>query len=111
MTGKRTVSGFHAHIYFEESQVDAATELASGASETFEIRMGRVHRGPVGPHPIGSIQLIAPEAIFTDLVVWLMARRNGLTVFIHPLTGDDLYDHTAGAMWLGESCELNLSAL
>ncbi|MFT7095134.1 MAG: DOPA 4,5-dioxygenase [Alcanivorax sp.] len=38
-----------------------------------------------------------------------MASRNGLTVFVHGLSGDDLRDHTELVMWLGESLPLDLS--
>ena len=30
-------------------------------------------------------------------------------ILVHPLTGDDYFDHTQGVMWLGESVELDLS--
>ncbi|MFQ5938851.1 MAG: DOPA 4,5-dioxygenase family protein [Alphaproteobacteria bacterium] len=38
-----------------------------------------------------------------------MLNRDGLTVFVHPETGDDLADHLDHALWLGEKLELNLS--
>ena len=37
-----------------------------------------------------------------------MLNRDGLTVFVHPGTGDDLADHRDHALWLGEKLELNL---
>lgn len=49
-----------------------------------------------------------PAEKFAAVIPWLNVHRNGLTVFVHPLTGDDLWDHKHGAMWLGESVPLNL---
>ena len=41
----------------------------------------------------------------------LATNRDGLTVFIHPNTGDALADHTAHAIWMGELLPLNLASL
>ncbi len=36
-------------------------------------------------------------------------RREGLTLFCHALTGDDLADHTRHVVWFGASEPLDLS--
>lgn len=33
------------------------------------------------------------------------------SVFVHGLSGDDIYDHTELVFWLGESAELDLDGL
>jgi aromatic ring-cleaving dioxygenase len=38
-------------------------------------------------------------------------RAAGLTVLIHPLTDDDLADHTTLAEWIGELLPLDVSVL
>jgi aromatic ring-cleaving dioxygenase len=43
-------------------------------------------------------------------VPWLMLNRDGLTVLLHPETGDDLTDHTAHAAWFGAVLPLRLEA-
>ena len=48
---------------------------------------------------------------FARLVPWLMLNRGPLDVLVHPSTGDDLADHTAHALWLGEQLPLRLEAL
>ena len=45
------------------------------------------------------------------LVPWLALKRDGLTVFIHPETGDDVPDHRDHAIWLGRQQALDLEAL
>jgi aromatic ring-cleaving dioxygenase len=39
-----------------------------------------------------------------------MLNRDGLTVLLHPETGDDYRDHTAHAAWLGGALKLRLQA-
>jgi aromatic ring-cleaving dioxygenase len=49
--------------------------------------------------------------VFGELIPWLSLNRAGLTVFIHPQTGDELADHTEHALWMGNIEPLVLSAL
>lgn len=39
---------------------------------------------------------------------WIDKHRNGLSVLLHPVTGDDLMDHTEYASWLGQALTLKL---
>ncbi len=75
------------------------------------MRLGRFHQMPVGPHPDWSCQLSFPPALFGDVIPWLALNRQGLVVFIHPLTGDDLVDHRDHAIWMGAVRPLDLSVL
>ncbi|MCP4208130.1 MAG: DOPA 4,5-dioxygenase family protein, partial [Shimia sp.] len=70
---------------------------------------GRMHEKPVGPHPCWSCQLAFEPETFAAFIPWLALNRDGLVVFIHPDTGDELKDHTEHAMWMGEMMELDLS--
>jgi len=103
------INGFHAHVYFDESTFSQAAALCQAAHQHFDIPMGHMHRKPVGPHPCWSCQLSIPRRLAGDVIPWLMVSRNGLTVFVHGLSGDDLRDHTELVMWLGESLPLDLS--
>lgn len=103
------ITGFHAHVYFDEATQDVAQQVCEEAAKLFPVEMGRMHAKPVGPHPRWSCQLaFAPEA-FDQVIPWLMLNRQGLTVFTHPETGDHLADHRDRAIWMGEMLELNLS--
>jgi DOPA 4,5-dioxygenase len=42
---------------------------------------------------------------------WLMLNRDGLTILLHPETGDDYTDHATHAVWFGEKLPLNLEML
>ena len=102
------IEGFHAHVYFDEGTVAQARALCEEAARRFGVTMGRMHERPVGPHPRWSCQLAFPPALFGEVVPWLALERNGLTIFIHPETGDELGDHRDRAIWMGEMLPLKL---
>ncbi|MEM7069128.1 MAG: DOPA 4,5-dioxygenase family protein [Pseudomonadota bacterium] len=102
---------YHAHVYFDALTIEQARELCLAANENFELRMGRVHEKPVGPHPMWSCQMAFAHDVFADLVSWLALNRDGLIIFIHPETGDVIADHTNHAIWMGEVMPLELDAL
>jgi DOPA 4,5-dioxygenase len=106
-----TISGFHAHIYFCEETLEQAQKLCEVARDKFQIAMGRVHKRPVGPHPVWSCQLAFSPEQFGEVIPWLALHRKDLVVFVHPETGDDLADHTMHALWMGKMLQLDLSKL
>lgn len=105
----QAVQGYHAHVYFDARTIDQARALCEEATQRFDLKMGRVHERPVGPHPDWSCQLAFEHAQLADVMLWLALNRKGLVVFLHPLTGDDLADHTAHAIWMGAVRELDIS--
>ncbi len=105
------IQGYHAHIYFDQASEPQAQALIDAVSQRFDIRVGRMHRKPVGPHPCWSCQLSFTAEQFGNLIPWLVLQRAGLVVFVHPLTGDALFDHREAAIWLGEAQPLDLSVL
>jgi aromatic ring-cleaving dioxygenase len=103
-----SISGYHAHVYYDAATKAAAAEVREAVERRFKVTMGRWHDAPIGPHPSGSYQIaFAPER-FGELVPWLALNRRGLTVFVHPDTRDALSDHSAHVVWLGASRPLNL---
>ena len=100
------IKGYHAHVYFDGNSVEQARALRERISEEFDYAVGRFHEKNVGPHPRWSFQIAFKAEAFGTLVPWLALNRKGLTVFVHGLSGEDIYDHTELVMWLGESVEL-----
>ena len=47
------IHDFHAHIYFDESQLAEAKKLAAAVQQRFGVPVGHFHVRPVGPHPRG----------------------------------------------------------
>lgn len=103
------IKGYHAHVYFDASTIDLARALCEQAAQLFDLKMGRVHERPVGPHPDWSCQLAFGPEVFAQVVPWLALNRRGLVVFLHPDTGDDLLDHTDHAIWMGAMRPLDLT--
>ncbi|OQR82052.1 hypothetical protein THRCLA_11177 [Thraustotheca clavata] len=66
---------------------------------------------PVGPHPIGSFETWAPVEHFAQVYTWFVENRNGLSVFVHPLTEEEVRDHAERGAWMGQSVPLDLSTL
>lgn len=100
---------YHAHVYFEQETLAFATSLCEQAGKKFALKVGRVHQQKVGPHPKWSCQIIFAAEHFDRLLPWLESNRQGLSILIHALSGDDLADHTTYAYWLGDSHALDVS--
>ena len=99
---------YHAHVYFDSGSTEAARSLCDKVAKLFDLDVGRFHEKTVGPHPMWSCQIAFSATHFDDFIPWLDANREGLTIFVHGVTGDDLKDHTDYAYWLGQSVALNL---
>ena len=106
---KPMVQGYHSHVYFDAHTLEQAQELCEAAAQLFDVRMGRMHQRPVGPHPDWSCQLSYDASLLNEVLPWLAVHRSGLVVFTHPMTGDDLLDHRDYAIWLGSVRPLDLS--
>ena len=109
MQATGTIESYHAHIYFDADSRAPAQALREDIEARFEVEMGRWHEKLVGPHPRWSYQVAFAPDLFQDIVPWLMLNRRGLTIFLHPNTGDDLVDHRDFPTWMGEMLELNLA--
>ena len=106
----------HAHIYFSAEQRPAAQALRErfagliGAGQEPEILfVGAMRDGPVGPHPMPQFETHFLERSRPSLIAAIEA--SGLRALVHPLTDDDLADHTTLAHWVGEPLALDLSVL
>lgn len=103
------LKGFHAHIYFDAGQIEAAQQFAAEARARFRCAVGHFHERPVGPHPRGSCQLSLSAEEFGRFAPWAAEHRGELTIFAHGLSGDDWADHTQHVVWFGPSETLDLS--
>ncbi len=104
----KSITGYHAHLYYSLDQLDQAQALAQSTVKRFGVRMGHLHEKPVGPHPQPSCQLSITVEQFSRVIPWLMLHRSGLTVFVHTCTDNDLEDHTDHALWMGKMEPLKL---
>ena len=105
------VSGYHAHVYYDDASRADAAAVRNTLEARFEVKLGRWRDQPVGPHPEPMYQVAFAPDQFDRIVPWLMLNRRRLTVFVHPVTGQDLEDHRDRALWMGRVLELNLGVL
>jgi aromatic ring-cleaving dioxygenase len=103
---------YHAHIYYDPSASrDRAGRLRERIAAQFpKAKLGRWHDERVGPHPRSMYQVAFASEMLATFVPWLMLNRDGLTVLLHPQTGDAYADHTAHAVWFGRTLPLQLEA-
>ncbi|KAF0688376.1 Aste57867_19996 [Aphanomyces stellatus] len=57
----------------------------------------------MGPHPTGNFQVVVPVAELALFSRWLSFNRHGLSVLLHPITTDQVADHTTYGLWVGPS--------
>ncbi|HXQ51187.1 MAG TPA: DOPA 4,5-dioxygenase family protein [Stellaceae bacterium] len=105
------IEGYHAHIYYAPETRDIAARLREGIGQRFTALLGRWHDEAVGPHPISMYQVAFAAAEFPRIVPWLMLNREGLSILVHPLSGDGYLDHAVFALWLGTPVPLRLDVL
>ena len=108
----QTIESYHAHIYYDPASTrDQAERLREGIAAVFpQAVLGRWHDKLVGPHPQSMYQVAFPTEMLAAFVPWLMLNRGGLTVLLHPETGNAYRDHTAHAAWFGAVLPLRLEA-
>jgi aromatic ring-cleaving dioxygenase len=107
------IKDYHAHIYYDSALTrDRAALLRERVSAAFPAAMlGRWRDAPVGPHPLSMYQIAFPAELLASFVPWLMLNRDGLTILLHPETGNDYADHTHHAVWFGAILPLRLDVL
>jgi len=102
-----SLRGYHVHIYYHDVAEANAKDLHDQLVARFGGQPTRPQfTGIAGPHPIPQMQVIFRKDAFTDVVPWLMFNRQGLDILVHPLTDDEVEDHTTHAVWLGKPVDL-----
>lgn len=108
MTSER--QPYHAHIYYEPAERPAANRLLQRLAQSrFVLFAGELRDEPVGPHPKAQFEVHFREDAVAQVVA--LIKESGLTALVHPLTDDDLADHTTLGQWLGKPLPLDLSVL
>jgi aromatic ring-cleaving dioxygenase len=107
---RRAIAAYHAHVYYDPAKTRGDAErLRQRVAEKFpQAKLGRWHDELVGPHPQAMYQIAFAPEMLADFVPWLMLNRDGLTVLLHPETGDNYTDHSAHAAWFGAVLPLRL---
>lgn len=109
-------SPYHAHIYYSDSERplaealrDSFVQLTGPESEPRILFAGKMADRGVGPHPLPQFEVHFLEGSRTEVIAMIEAA--GLRALVHPLTDDDLADHSSLAHWIGEPLDLDLTVL
>ncbi len=110
--GPEIIRHYHAHVYYDPVSRDRAARLRERVAAVFpDATLGRWHHDPVGPHTQAMYQIAFPTTLLASFLPWLMLNREGLSILLHPGTGDSYADHTNHAVWFGNVLQLRLDAL
>ena len=107
---------YHAHIYYSDEQRPAAEALRNEfmlqgevGGDSAILFVGQLTDQGVGPHPIPQYEVHFRGRSLPEVISAINAA--GLRALVHPLTDDDMADHTTLAHWIGEPLELDLDVL
>jgi aromatic ring-cleaving dioxygenase len=116
MTNEAGDAPYHGHIYYSVEERSVAANLrekllaAPSGDPLSELRfVGELRDHKAGPHITSQFEIHFDERLLP--VVETELTRSGLRVLIHPLTLDDLGDHTYLGRWIGQPVELDLTVL
>ncbi|AWH19057.1 aromatic ring-cleaving dioxygenase [Stenotrophomonas sp. ZAC14D2_NAIMI4_7] len=101
------VKSYHAHIYFDEDSYQKAALLRRWVAERFPVELGNWNLQPRGPHVTPSFYFGFRNDLLPVLVPWLQLNSLGLTILIHPNTGDGRADHLHYALWVNRAQPVN----
>lgn len=106
------VTSYDIHIYFEGGAKSKAETLAQAllnaipeAGGPYPVAAGR------GPHLLANVEVTIPPEALSKALTLLQLNNPGLSILVHPHTGDEVLDHTRLANWVGKPVPLDLDAL
>ena len=111
-----TGAPYHVHVYYDAGSRAAAAgfrerllRMVVPDGEAGLVYVGELRDDKVGPHTVPQFEIHFRESFLSTLLP--VVRASGFTVLVHPLTLDDLADHTSLAQWIGEPIPLDLGVL
>jgi DOPA 4,5-dioxygenase len=106
-----SITGYHAHVYFDQDTEASAAALRDGLEQRFDVTLGRWHHKAVGPHTAWMYQVAFEVEQFPMVVPFLALNHGSLSILIHPMSGDAVADHFEHALWLGAPLALDAAPL
>ena len=99
---------WHAHVYYTSEARAVASDLRQRLRDhPLTLFVGAMIDGPAGPHPQPQFEVYFKARAKAAVVA--MIRSTTLRALIHPLTDDDLADHTTLGEWIGDPLVLDES--
>ena len=105
-----SLAPYHAHIYYSPDERARAERLRDDFLTNAEILfVGQLTDRGVGPHPLPQYEVHFLERSRSDVIDAI--AESGLRALVHPLTNDDVADHTTLAHWIGDPLALDTRVL
>jgi DOPA 4,5-dioxygenase len=113
------IKEFHFHVYFYQNNAESVKEAvalhnkiqALVKSGFFHPVPGKIYHEPFMPHLIGSYEVWCAREHFARTYAWFLLNRGNLSVLVHPLTLEEIKDHSDRAVWMGSPFPLDFSFL
>lgn len=109
------VPSYHVHVYYDDSNLELIKEIRKHLWDLFSdnsfIQIGKMYDHPIGPHPQAQFVVAIHHTFLQFVFNFFMKNRQGLSVLIHPETGNEIKDHTDHLVWMGTPLTLDLSRL
>ena len=116
MTSEGGDAPYHAHIYYAAHERPLAENLRVKLRSPRPddplsglLFVGELRDHKAGPHIASQFEIHFDQRLLP--LVEAELTRSGLRVLIHPLTLDELGDHTYLGRWIGQPVELDLTVL
>jgi aromatic ring-cleaving dioxygenase len=110
LKANKALTGYHVHIYFDPNTYSNAVARVL-ESEMLSLFPQHINAsspvGIVGPHTKDNIVVEINKDTVTDIVPWLQFNNRGLSILIHPESGDTLRDHENAGLWLNTPVAFN----
>ena len=104
------IQGYHAHVYYDNAlERDKAAWIKEHLTHHFpNLQLGTMHAEATGPHPLPMFQIRFTQDDFSQVVSWLVMNHQGLSVLIHPDSGEHDWDYDQHSMWLGKQLKIRM---
>jgi aromatic ring-cleaving dioxygenase len=107
------IESYDIHIYFEKGTdwvkadglANALIEAIPQAGGPHQVKAG------MGPHLLPNVEVTIPPEALSKALTLLQLNNPGLSILVHPHTGDEIQDHTTLANWVGKPVPLKLGTL
>ncbi|MEQ1493708.1 MAG: DOPA 4,5-dioxygenase family protein [Terricaulis sp.] len=116
MTSEPGDAPYHAHIYYSADERPIAARLRDRLRTARQddplselLFVGELRDQKAGPHITSQFEIHFLARLLPAVEAEL--TRSGLRILLHPLTLDDLGDHTYLGRWIGQPVELDLAVL
>lgn len=113
----QAISGYHIHIYYWSGNYGYGRHVAEWFCQDIadifseDVQEPPHFISPIGPHTQPNFSLSIKPDSFGRVVSWLQCNRRdrqlGLSILIHPETGNDVKDHLESSLWLGHPRDYN----